>query len=441
MQVLADRLLEEAGRLLPLSSGSNKFFYMLRVALLASIPVFASGDVEASDFLTLEQAQERARITSPRLASARETIAVARGEERQAGAFPNPVFGYERDQTFRSGEMIEEDVALIEQPFEIGGQRGLRREVARRRRTSAEAALRVAEIELDFEVTRAFAQALAADERASQTQRAAEAFRRAREASRQRRRAGDVSGYDDRRLALEVARYEALRAQVRLEQRAARMVLAEQIETPERMRRLLEVHLQEPPDADLPGVSMEELLEIALEGHPRLRAAEAEAAAAESAARLAGRGWVPTPVIGAGYKRQQEAGTGGFEGYVAAISLPLPLWDRRQGDREAAEARARRARADLRRLRGRVVQELDTAWTGYHAAADSLAALMPHLEREASAAVEAARVSYAEGEIGLIEWLDAVRAYQEAAAAYADVRAEVWIQHATLQRAVGAPLE
>ena len=71
MQVLADRLLEEAGRLLPLSSGSNKFFYMLRVALLASIPVFASGDVEASDFLTLEQAQERARITSPRLASAR----------------------------------------------------------------------------------------------------------------------------------------------------------------------------------------------------------------------------------------------------------------------------------------------------------------------------------------------------------------------------------
>lgn len=441
MPVLATRLLEGAGRLRPLSSGSNRFFCALSAALLASIPASAGEAVGASDFLTLEQARERARITSPRLAAARETIAAARGEERQAGAFPNPVFGYERDQTFRSGEMIEEDVALIEQPVEIGGQRGLRREVARRRRTSAEAALRVAEIELDFEVTRAFAQALAADERASQTQRAAEAFVQAREASRQRRRAGDVSGYDDRRLALEVARYEALRAQARSKQRAARLALAESIESPERMRRLIEAHLQEPPDADPPSVSLEELLEIALAGHPRLRAAEAEAAAADSAARLAGRGWVPTPVIGAGYKREHEAGTGSFEGYVAAISLPLPLWDRGQGDREAAEARARRAQADLRRLRRRVVQELDTAWTAYHAAADSLAALMPHLGREASAAVDAARMSYAEGEIRLIEWLDAVRAYQEAAATYADVRAEVWIQHATLQRAAGVPLE
>jgi len=441
MQVLVTHPLEGARRTFTTLRGFKNVSRTLRTLLLAATATLTSEVVEASEFLTLEQALSRARTTSPQLAAAREAIAVARGEERQSGAYPNPVFGYQREQTFRSGETFEENVAVIQQAVEIGGQRGLRQELAQRRRISSEAALRVEEIDLDFEVTRAFARALATDERVRQARRAAEAFSTARETSRQRLRAGDISGYEDRRLALETARYQSLRAHARLEQRAARFTLAERVEAPETMHRVLELQLQTPPEPQAPGASIYELREIALRSHPRLRVAEAELAAADSAARLAARSWIPTPVISGGYKREQEAGTRSFQGYVAALSLPLPLWNRQQGTRQAAEARARRAQAHLHGLRKHLLEEFGIAWSAYQTALESLSVLRPHLGDEAAAAVEAAQASYLEGEIRLIEWLDAVRAYQEAATAYADVRADIWVQHAALQRAVGTPLE
>jgi len=59
---------------------------------------------------------------------------------------------------------------------------------------------------------------------------------------------------------------------------------------------------------------------------------------------------------------------------------------------------------------------------------------------ESAAALRAAQVAYDEGEISLAEWLDAVRAYQEAEVSYATLRAESLIRRAALERAIGAPL-
>ena len=54
-----------------------------------------------------------------------------------------------------------------------------------------------------------------------------------------------------------------------------------------------------------------------------------------------------------------------------------------------------------------------------------------------NAAFEAA---YAEGEIGLLEWLDAVRAYQEAETTFVSLWAEYIARRAALERATGASL-
>jgi len=86
------------------------------------------------------------------------------------------------------------------------------------------------------------------------------------------------------------------------------------------------------------------------------------------------------------------------------------------------------------------VQEVEQAWSAVLAAETQLEALRPQLGSEASAALAAAEAAYAEGEITLVEWLDAVRAYQEAEASYASLRAETVIQRAALERAVGTRL-
>src|SRR5690606_20124703 len=126
----------------------------------------AAAPFAAHGQLTLGAAQDAARRASPELHAAREGVAAAAARERQAGAFPNPTFAYGREQTSRTGQTNAQDIVQLEQPIEIGRQRAARREAARLRREAAEARLAATTAQLDFEVTRAFALAVAADRRA-----------------------------------------------------------------------------------------------------------------------------------------------------------------------------------------------------------------------------------------------------------------------------------
>ncbi|HVE78793.1 MAG TPA: TolC family protein, partial [Gemmatimonadaceae bacterium] len=176
--------------------------------------------------LSLAEARAAARRTSPDLAAAREAVAAAAARERQAAAFPNPTLAYGREQTSADGQTNSQNIATLEQPLELGGIRGARRDAARLRREALEARLAAAEIQLDFDVARAYALALAADRRATLADQAAGAFGQALRISERRLAAGDVSGYANRRMRLEAARYAALRAEAELARRSARLALA-----------------------------------------------------------------------------------------------------------------------------------------------------------------------------------------------------------------------
>ena len=74
---------------------------------------------------------------------------------------------------------------------------------------------------------------------------------------------------------------------------------------------------------------------------------------------------------------------------------------------------------------------------GLHAGAIHAQVIVGH---PSAPALSAAQVAYAEGEISLVEWLDAVRAYHEAEATFASLRAESLIRRAALERVVGMSL-
>ena len=188
--------------------------------------VGAGSPLRAQAVLSPEAAREAARRVSPDLRAAREAVAAARARERQAGAFPNPAIAYSREQTSGGGQSNSQNIAMLEQPLEIAGQRAARRDAARLRAEAATARLAAAELQLDYDVTRAYALAVAADRRATLAQQAATAFGEARTVSERRLAAGDVSGYANRRVRLEAARYAALRADALLARRTARLALA-----------------------------------------------------------------------------------------------------------------------------------------------------------------------------------------------------------------------
>lgn len=390
--------------------------------------------------LTLAEARVLARRVSPELAGARAAVAAAAGRERQAGAFPNPVLSYSREQTSGGGTTNSQDIALFEQRLEIGGQRGARRTAARLRHQAALDQLAAREAQLDYEVTRAYALTWAADRRAAIIGEAADAFHRARGVSVQRLAAGDVSGYANRRIGLEAARYASLRARAVLERRAARLGLATLLAASVDSILVTEVALADSPTVTRVSISLDALKVIALSQRPDLRAADHEAEAAIQDARLSSREAFPTPALGVGYKGERVAGTGSLNGFVLQVAMPLPLWDRRRGATAAARGESGRRLAEAEGARRRVVREVEETFAGLTALSDELEALRPQLGPEAHFALRAAAVAYTEGEVSLLEWLDAVRAYQEAESSFATLQAEYTIRRAALERAVGAPL-
>jgi cobalt-zinc-cadmium efflux system outer membrane protein len=180
---------------------------------------------------------------------------------------------------------------------------------------------------------------------------------------------------------------------------------------------------------------------LALRHNAGLRAARLAADAATADAQLARRERFPTPVVAAGYKSERAPdGNGSLGGFVAGLSLPLPLWDRRAGSIAAADAQVNALAAQAETVRLRVIREALTAVEAARQTEARTAMLESQLGDEAEAALRAADAAFDEGEITLVEWLDAVRAYQEAEAAYASVIAQSIIQRATLERLLGVTL-
>ena len=397
--------------------------------------------------LTLSGAQAAARQSSAELRAAREAVAAAAGRERQAGAFANPTLAYGREQTSRAGQTNSQDVAQLEQPLEMGRQRSARRDVARLRRAATEARLAWAASQLDFDVARAFARAVAADRRARIAEQTVGSFTDAQRVSERRLAAGDVAGYVVRRLQLETARFAALRAAAALERRSTRVALASLMGVPSAVADSLTL----PTDVESPSVdaaalpSLDSVLVVSRRSRPDVRAAALEAEAVAGESRLAARERVPTPTFSLGYKGENVADMGrgssvGYGGFVAGFSVPLPLFDRRSGAVEAATAEARRAVAETEVVRRRVDREVTDALDALRAAETQRAALAPHLGEGALIAIRAVQTSYAEGEITLAEWLDAVRAYQDAESTYVTLQADVAVARAALVRAIGTPL-
>jgi outer membrane protein, heavy metal efflux system len=435
----------------------NGTFAALSALLAGGLPSATGAQQPAPASFTLEQAIEAARRVHPDVRAAREALAAATERERQASAYPNPTLSYGREQTSADGRTNSQNIAAIEQRLEIGGVRSSRAEAARLRREAAGARLDAATKQLDYETTRAYALVLAADRRALLAEQANDAFAQALGVSDRRLAAGDVSGYAHRRIRLEAARYAGARAEAFLSRRAARLALAALISgaadsiaslnvvfadsLPALPGALARGGAMRPGAQPAEGAMPDSLITLALRSRADLRALDLEADAARSEARLTAQERVPSPALSVGFKTERAAGAPEqANGFTVGVSIPLPLWDRREGAIAAADADSRRRVAEADIVRRRVVREVAEAYDGYRAIEAQLSMLAPELGDETQVAMHAVQVAYTEGEATVVEWLDAVRAYQEAEASFATLRAEAMIRRAVLERALGVPL-
>src|SRR5688500_10415427 len=139
--------------------------YALPLLSLALLPLAGAAQSAPVVRLSLSDAIAAAWTASADARAADYALAAAAGRTRQAGARPNPILSYGREQSSADGFGTSQDILALEQRIELGGHRSARIAAARAREQAADARLAVERSQVEYETTRAYAMALAARHR------------------------------------------------------------------------------------------------------------------------------------------------------------------------------------------------------------------------------------------------------------------------------------
>jgi cobalt-zinc-cadmium efflux system outer membrane protein len=380
--------------------------------------------------VTLDEALRMLAENSAELRLARLRVGEAEGLARQSAAFPNPEIAGIHEPLGGEAGSYSETYLTASQRFDLSGARGARSEAGARRLDAALQLLRADSLRLAFEVKRTYVEALTSQEARAVTERIASVFRDAARSASERHGAGDISLYDLRRIQVERGRYETLAADVEIEVRSVQRSLALLVAPSGEELRLAARAL---PSETPPSVAGRQLDLGAAGRRAELAAARAEVQAAAARVRLTRAERVPDVTATAGFKRQSD----GRRGAVLGLSAPLPLFDRGAGNVAAADAEARAAEERFALTRRQLEVELLLATERYEALTRRWELIAADGMAQDDDLLSIALVAYAEGEMDLVELLDAADAFHGTRLAQARLRAALWIAYFDLERAVG----
>jgi multidrug efflux system outer membrane protein len=187
-----------------------------------------------------------------------------------------------------------------------------------------------------------------------------------------------------------------------------------------------------PPDASV--IDRAALADSALARRPEIAGAREEIAMAEAARRLATREYIPDFMIGVDY----EFGIGeqGWWELMAGVNLPIWIGKRRAMVREA-EAMQKGAEYRAREETLRTLREVEEAVARARAARERVERFETAILPQAEAAFISSEASYRTGRVDFLDYLDSERMLLEMRKDYAMVKAELGMQLAALERAIG----
>ena len=153
---------------------------------------------------------------------------------------------------------------------------------------------------------------------------------------------------------------------------------------------------------------MPALIEQALATRGDYRAAEISIARFDAERASATRLRVPTPSFTGGLKRSDLGGTTS-SGYQVSVDVAIPLFSRGQAATALATARMERAQAEAETWRLQVEAEVRAARNVVRIQQERLARYEESTTAIAESLAKIGRVGYEEGELGILELLDAER--------------------------------
>lgn len=404
----------------------------MRIHLLGRIAVavcVAATGVRAEE-LTERQALERFLSEGPYQRRLEATVAVAEAETSGWSLWPNPSAGY-----IREGAGLTE-FYQFEQPLAVSGRLSFRRKAgvaavdATRSLTDYERWQQVSD------VRSAFYTLLAAQDRGTLIDAGVSQLDEVVRILSLREREGEGSTYDRLRAERERSEViaERISAQVSAAQASSR--LGEFLgTTPGRggLQALGELD----SGYDLPSVSA--LLDRALGVRGDYAAQSHLQIQFQFEADGARRLRIPEPSVLAGLKRADVGGRIENGGFVA-VSVPLPLFNRGKTEVARYRAEADRAEAHSQILERRIRAEVTAAHETVTLRRQGLADYRRQVQQANLRLEEIARTAYQEGEVGILELLDAYSVSLQTRLRTLELASAARQAEIELERAVGEPV-
>jgi outer membrane protein, heavy metal efflux system len=374
--------------------------------------------------LTIEQAVRAALDRNLNLLAERFNVKVADAAIVTASLKPNPVMTFNvarPDQVLvDAGISPYEQVFRTDYVFERGGKRERRVDQATLSRSVAELQLLNTTRSLILDVQSAFVDVQLAKVNLALARDNLQGFNNVVQINTDRVRTGDLS-----QVELSRSRLAALQFQNEVRQQETKLSMA---------RNRLSTLVGRGPDGsaldvvgelrkDLQAVDHDALRSQALDRRPDLRAARTDQARSVADVRLQlANGKVDYTVSGE-YHRQEGTEVRG-NSYGVFVSAALPLFNRNQGEIARARVQQEQLRTKVQALETEVSAEVANAYAQYSATREIVDTIEQGMLAQAQDVRTTTEYSYRRGEASFIEFLDAVRAYNETMQSYNDARAE-----------------
>ncbi|ABM42033.1 outer membrane efflux protein [Acidovorax sp. JS42] len=388
-----------------------------------------SAAAAAAEPLSLAKAIELALEGNPEVAAAKRQWEATEGQVLQGRSRPNPELAYSLEDTRSKTRTQSWQLNL---PVELGGKRAARTKAAEKTREQAQAQLSELQATVRANVAAAYFDVLTAQERLVLARDSAALAKSSTDTVSKRVAAGKVSPVEESKARVAEAGVRVELAQAASEQRNALsrlFALLGRIDAP--------YTVLEGKAENLPSVPSLADLQPLISSAPGVVLARIEVDRRKALTALEQSKRVPDVTVSVGMQRSNETQRNVL---LFGVSVPLPVFDRNQGNLLEALKLEDKARDELQAATVRLHSEVAQARERLSTITAEVQSLQQEVLPGAKSAYDAATIGFENGKFNFLEVLDAQRTYFTAKSQYLKALGEAHRAAADIDRLLGASM-
>ncbi len=408
------------------------FCFILIGMTLESFQVIAVENQVQSKY-KIDQLIELALEKNPSIPLALSSIDIAKGELRAAKAYPNPdlEFFLARGKSREGNNTDAEFGIAVTQPIEWPLKRHYRRKAAEEEIKTVEFEKEAVKIELIFTTKQLYYSILLAKTDVEIAKQNLETSKTLLSIIERRVELGESRELDFIKSRVETLNFERELIHAETNLGAVKAILNRFLGDSLEKDFNLEDELTSPSTI----YALDNLAQRVADFNPQIKAQETQVKRAGFSLLEQIHLRVPDIFLQGFYEREiDRISTGG------GVGISIPLWYQNQGGIQSARAEERRASFDLKLLEIEIGNRLEDEYKNYKITFEQSKIFSTELLDRAKRSLEIGQFSYEQGEIGLLDVLDALRTYRDTLREYYQVLYEFYISQITLEKIAGGKI-